>query len=141
VTVADMNNDGVSDIIAVPARGGRSLVEVIDGSKLNMVMKNGQIARSAVLASFYAYNANFNGVVAISTADYNSDGVPDIITSAGSNRRRLSKVIDGSQLLHYTKKFPIPTRNLPVLVSYSGYAPRFSHALRLGARHAIRHHG
>lgn len=116
-TVADMNHDGVDDIIVAPARGGLSLVEVIDGTKLNMVLRNGQIDPQAILASFHAYPANLLGGVVVTTAEFNKDGTRDLVVSAGGGVTWPVEVVDGSKLLQEGNGSPISPRNLPLIAS------------------------
>src|SRR6185295_2187339 len=60
----DVNGDGRADIIVAAGPGGNSHVKVIDGTKLGQVLADGQIADSALLASFYAF-AGFTGGVSL----------------------------------------------------------------------------
>src|SRR5262249_46018254 len=55
VAVADVNGDGVPDLIVGAGAGGGPAVEVIDGTKLGQLQANGQISPSALLASFFAF--------------------------------------------------------------------------------------
>ncbi len=64
VAVDDINGDDVPDIIAAAGPGGGPQVVVIDGTKLNQIQSNGQIANAALITSFYAFNApTFTGGV------------------------------------------------------------------------------
>jgi hypothetical protein len=69
VAVADMNNDGVPDIITAPGPTGGPDIRVFDGS-------TGQI-----IQEFMAYNPTFTGGVFIAVGDINGDGKPDIVTA------------------------------------------------------------
>jgi hypothetical protein len=83
VAAADVNGDGTADIITGAGASGGPHVEVIDGTKINQVQGNGQIADSALLHSFFAYSSNFTGGVRVTAADVTGDGKADIITGAG----------------------------------------------------------
>jgi hypothetical protein len=62
VAVDDINGDGVSDIIvAAGPGGGVPQIEIINGTMLNNVQANGQIANSALLASFNYTAPGFTG--------------------------------------------------------------------------------
>ena len=83
VAAADVNGDGKADIITGAGAGGGPHVEVIDGTKLNQVQGNGQIADTALLQSFFAYDVSFTGGVRVAAADVTGDHKADIITGAG----------------------------------------------------------
>jgi hypothetical protein len=81
--VADMNGDGVTDIVVLSTgpRGGR--VRVVDG-------RNGQ-PLSGPPASFTAF-AGTRGAVSLGVSDYNQDGVPDIVVSSQVNGRHVTRI-------------------------------------------------
>jgi hypothetical protein len=98
VAVGDVNGDGTPDIITGAGPGGGPAVEVIDGTNLNQVQANGQIAPSALLASFFAYDPAFQGGVRVAAGDVNGDKHLDIVTGAGPGAGLHVQVIDGTQL-------------------------------------------
>jgi hypothetical protein len=71
VATADVNGDGVPDIITGAGKGGAPLVNVFNGV-------NGDI-----ILSFYAYDPGFRGGVNVAGSDLNGDGFADIIAGAG----------------------------------------------------------
>jgi hypothetical protein len=71
VATADVNGDGVPDIITGAGPGGGPHVRVFNGV-------NGQVLRE-----FMAYNLNFHGGVSVAAGDLNADGFADVITGAG----------------------------------------------------------
>ena len=75
---ADMNGDGVADMIVAAGSGGSSHVKVIDG------------VTGAELRSFFAYQG-FNGDVSVAVGDVTGDGIADIVTGAAGH----VKVFDG----------------------------------------------
>jgi hypothetical protein len=98
VAVADVNGDGFRDVIVASGPGGQSLVKVIDGTKLNQLQGNGEIADSALLASFLAYDPTFMGGVNIAVGNVDGDSDVDIVTAAGGGGGPHVKVIDGAKL-------------------------------------------
>jgi len=70
VAVADINNDGIDEIITGAGVGGGPHVRVFN--------KDGQ-----VLAQFFAYDKNFRGGVNVSAGDVDGDGEVEIVTGAG----------------------------------------------------------
>jgi hypothetical protein len=84
VASADLNGDGVADIIVAAGPGGGPHVKVFDGST------------GAEIASFYAYAPAFGGGVNVAAGDVTGDGVADIVTGAGSGGSPHVKVFDGA---------------------------------------------
>jgi len=80
---ADMNGDGVADLVAAVGGGAAPHVKVLDG-------KTG-----AELMSFFAYGSDFTGGVSVAVGDVTGDGVPDIVTGAGTGAGPHVKVFDG----------------------------------------------
>jgi hypothetical protein len=73
VATADVNGDGIPDIITAPGPGNiGSEISVFDGQTGKRFM------------DFQAYNAGFNGGVYVAAADLNGDGFADIITGPGA---------------------------------------------------------
>jgi hypothetical protein len=86
------------EIITGAGPDGGPHVKVIDATKLNEVQANGEIADSALIAQFYAYDIRFGGGVRVAAADLNGDGVLDIVTGAGPVGGPHVKAIDGSKI-------------------------------------------
>jgi hypothetical protein len=118
-TVGDVNGDGIPDIIVAAGPGGGPHVKVIDGTKLNDLQPNGEIADSALLANFFAYDAAFTGGVWVAVGDVNGDGATDIITGAGAGGGPHVKVFDG--------------RTLAELASFFAYDPSFRGGVNVAA--------
>ncbi len=119
VAVADVNGDGMPDIIVAAGPSGGPHVKVIDGTKLNQVQANGEIADSALLASFYAYNPAFTGGVYVAAGDLNGDGKADIITGAGAGGGPHVKAFSGA--------------DGSLLLSFFAYDPSFAGGVRVAA--------
>jgi hypothetical protein len=80
---ADLNGDGVPDVVFVPGNGGGSNVYVQDG-------KTG-----GTLYSFFAYEPTFRGGMTVALADVTGDKVPDIVVGAAFGGSPLVRVFDG----------------------------------------------
>jgi hypothetical protein len=88
VAVADINGDGVPDIIAAPAGVKVTLVNVSGALVPSFDFSQGRAPEVKVfsgvdgskIADFLAYPANFTAGVFVAVADVNHDGKPDIIT-------------------------------------------------------------
>jgi len=83
VTVADVNLDGIMDIIVGAGSGGGPHIKFFDGLTQN------------VLRSFFAYQENFNGGVSVTATDINGDGFAELVTGTGSGGNSHVKVFDG----------------------------------------------
>jgi hypothetical protein len=84
VTVADVNGDGIPDIIVAAGPGGGPEVEVFSG------------ANGSELASFFAFDPNFrNGISSISAADLEGDGKADIVVGAAAGGGPVVAVFHG----------------------------------------------
>jgi fibronectin-binding autotransporter adhesin len=70
VGVADVDGDGVDEIVTGAGPGGGPNVRVFSGD-------------GTPLGSFFAYDPNFHGGVKVSGADINGDGIDEIVTGAG----------------------------------------------------------
>jgi hypothetical protein len=89
VATADVNGDGVPDVITGAGPGGGPHVKVFDGASL----LKGQ---TVLLESYFAYDASFPGGVDVSTGDVFAKGVPSILTGAGPGGGPHVKVFNGS---------------------------------------------
>jgi uncharacterized repeat protein (TIGR01451 family) len=107
VAVADVNGDGVDDIITGPGPGGGPHVEVFSGRD------------GSLLLSFFAYDPSFAGGVAVAAADVNGDGFADIITGAGPGGGPQVGVFDG--------------RTGAVMTSFFAYDPGFRGGVNVAA--------
>ena len=86
VAVADLNNDGIADIILGTGPGGGPRIRVLDGKTLEPVK------------DFFGYSAEFRGGVNVATGDFNGDGISDLITSTGAGGGPQLVVRDGNTL-------------------------------------------
>jgi hypothetical protein len=85
-----------------------------DRSRQRQVQANGQIANSALLSSFYAYDPAFAGGVFVAAGDVNGDGRADVFTGAGAS--------SGGQIA-----------DSALLASFFAYDSSFNGGVRVGA--------
>ncbi|PLX20981.1 hypothetical protein C0584_04325 [Candidatus Parcubacteria bacterium] len=71
IAVADINNDGVDEIIAGAGPGGGPHVRIFN-------------QKGEVLGQFFAYNQSFRGGVYVSAGDVDGDGEVEIVAGAGN---------------------------------------------------------
>jgi hypothetical protein len=82
VAAADVTGDRVTDLIAAAGPGGGPHVKAFDGRS------------GAEVVSFFAYDGRFAGGVNVAVADFNLDGVAEIVTGAGAGGGPHVKVFD-----------------------------------------------
>jgi uncharacterized delta-60 repeat protein len=73
VAAADINNDGLVDIVTGAGAGGGPHVKVFSGA-----------ASNSLLRSFFAFDVAFRGGVDVTAVDMNGDGVTEIVTAVHS---------------------------------------------------------
>jgi len=87
VASADMNGDGVLDVIVGAGIGRRAEVRVFDG------------ATKALLGSLQVFESTFNLGVFVSAGDFNGDGVPDIVVTPDTGGSARVSIFDGATFL------------------------------------------
>jgi sugar lactone lactonase YvrE len=88
VAVADVDGDGVPDVITGPGPGGGPHVRVFDGAGLIEGLDR-------QLLSFFAFDPTFTGGIVVGAADLNGDGKADIIVGAGPGGGPHVRIFDG----------------------------------------------
>jgi FtsP/CotA-like multicopper oxidase with cupredoxin domain len=83
--VADVNNDGISDVIVGAGSGGGPRVIVYDGAT-NFTTQ---------LFDFFAFSTEFSGGVDVAAGDFNADGFADIVVGAGPGGGPQVNIFDG----------------------------------------------
>jgi hypothetical protein len=112
IATADVNGDGVLDVITGAGPGGGPHVKVFDGAAL----LKGQVA---LLQSYFAYGVGFTGGVSVAVGDVNADGTPDVITGPGAGGGPHVKVFSG--------------KDGSTLASFFAYAPSFPGGVNVAA--------
>ena len=90
VALADINNDGMADIIAAAGPGGGPQVSIFDGKNLSLI------------TSFFAYDVGFSGGVSISAGNFDGDSAIEIVTGAGAGggpNVRIFEVVNNAAVL------------------------------------------
>jgi hypothetical protein len=166
VAVADLNGDGLADIIVGADSGGGPEVRVFNGKDLTLIsdffalpstFTGGVRVAAAVLPgigpliiaaagpgagpqvstftpagqplqSFDAFPPSFTGGVNVAVGDTNGDGVPDVITGAGSGGGPQVMVFDGSTL----NMLPNPPPK--ILLSVYAFPSNFTFGVRVAAQ-------
>jgi hypothetical protein len=131
LAAGDVNGDGHADVITGAAGGGGPHVKVIDGTKVNQMQADGQIANTALLGSFFAYSPTFVGGVYVAAGDVNGDGRADVILGAGAGGGPEVKVVDGTKLNMMQSDGQIAPGAL--LSDFFAYAPSFAGGIRVDA--------
>jgi hypothetical protein len=117
-TAADLNGDGVPDIITGPGPGMAPLVKIFDGRNLSLI------------TSFFAYGQSFQGGVFVAAGDVNGDGRTDIITGAGPGGGPHVKVFNGLNLFQLNLA---QTPDSALLGSFMAYDPSFTGGVSVAA--------
>ncbi|MFO0936108.1 MAG: FG-GAP-like repeat-containing protein [Gemmataceae bacterium] len=99
VTTADVNGDGVADIVVGSGSGRTPQVFTFDG-------RNGLL-----IGSFFAFEASFTGGVNVATADFNRDGKPDLIVTPDLGGGPRVRVLSPDGITVYSDFFGIADPN------------------------------
>lgn len=83
--VADVNNDGISDVIVGAGAGGGPRVQVF----------NGATNFTTTLFDFFAFSTAFTGGVDVAGGDFNADGFADMVVGAGPGGGPQVNIFDG----------------------------------------------
>jgi RHS repeat-associated protein len=120
VAAADINGDGVPDIITAPGPGMPAEIRVFDGQT------GAQLP--GPVGDFLAYSSSFQGGAFVAAGDVNGDGTPDIIVGPGAGggaQIRAFSGKDGSLLDAFNAYGPSYQLGVPVA---AGYWPGVNHA-------------
>ena len=90
VAAADLDGDGVAEIITAPGAGGGPRVRVFDGRS------------GAPLAGFMAYAPAFTGGVSVTAGDFDGDGTADVAVAPASEGGPRIRVFAGPSVLAST---------------------------------------
>ena len=88
VAAGDFTQDGFPDVVVSPGPGGGPNVRILDGKSGEQV--------AGPLGSFWAYAPTFTGGVHVAVALVDGDGVPDVVTAAGTGGGPHVRVFSGA---------------------------------------------
>ena len=129
--VADVNGDGVYDIVAGMTSGG-SEVKVIDGTKLSQVdPATGEILDSALLGDFSAFEPSFTGGVFVAAGYIDGDALADVIVGKGPGDQPIVKVVNATQLHQVGANNEILDSAL--IESFLAFEPTFAGGVRVAS--------
>jgi hypothetical protein len=102
VGIGDVNGDRVPDYICAPGPGAVPLVKIVDGTKANQVLPNGQISDAALVASFIAYEPVFTDGLFVAAGDLDGDRIAEVAVSSPlptGSQVKLFDIVGGRAIL------------------------------------------
>ncbi len=118
-------------VVVGAGAGGGPHVKVIDATKLTQTQANGEIANSALLGSFFAFDVTFTGGVSVAIGELSFGGLPEVIVGAGAGGGPHVKVIDGNRLNMVQPSGVIS--NDALRANFFAFAPTFSGGVNVAA--------
>ena len=103
----NFSNNGVAYTVAAAGAGGGPAIAIVN-------TQTGEVTKS-----FFAYDPSFSGGVTIALADFNNDGVLDIVTGAGPGGGPQVNIFDGS--------------NFSLIKSFFAFDSNFTGGVNVGA--------
>ncbi|HXD89405.1 MAG TPA: FG-GAP-like repeat-containing protein [Urbifossiella sp.] len=125
VAMADVNHDGIADLIVGAGIGGGPRVSIYNGNSL----LSGNLV--SLVPDFFALDPNLRSGVYVTAADVNGDGYADVIYSTGDSGGPRIRVVSGLELLQN------PGANvaaLPPLADFFALDPNDRQGIRVAAR-------
>lgn len=110
VATADVNGDGLTDIIAVPGKGGGPNIRVFDGKTHQIVY------------DFQAFESDFTGGLFVAARDMDNDGWAEIIVAADSG---------GGPRIKVFKPNPLKDGVIEQLADFFAYDAGFTGGVRI----------
>ncbi len=134
VAAGDLNGDGQAEIITATGAGGGPHVRVFDGHTASQIPRSGSLPPEWIQSDFFAFGPSFNGGVFVTAADFNGDGLDDIVVGAdqgGSIGGGHVKAIDSALLAGIGRAAVVPD---PVLLAnFFAYDPGFLGGVHVAA--------
>jgi hypothetical protein len=93
VAVADVNGDGVPDVVAAPGSGGGPVVKVFSG------------VDGSLIGSVLAFEPSFRTGVTVAAADLDGDGKAEVVVGAGNGGGPAVAVFHGGDLTEVERFF------------------------------------
>lgn len=125
VALADVNHDGVADLIIGAGIGGGPRVSVYDGNSLF----SGTLVH--LVPDFFALDPNLRSGVYVTAADVNGDGYADVIYSTGDSGGPRVRVVSGLELMQNPGA---DVASLPALADFFALDPSDRQGIRVAAR-------
>ena len=142
VAVADLNADGVPDVITAPGEGGGDRIKVFDGRTDRVLFDS--FVFDPIARAFLNVNSTFTGGAFVAAGDVNGDGFDDVIVGAGVGGGPRVIVLNGQGFLAGVPQFnnafnPGPTQiffqqnNFDILMDFFAYEPEFRGGVKVAA--------
>ncbi len=127
VATADVDGDGIAELVFGGGPGGGPRVRIVDSTGLLAAGSFGSLDNPAVskltVSNFFAGDANTRGGIRVLGRDLNADGAQDIITGSGT--------ASGSKVIAYSGTTLLPNDAAPALLSFDAF-PGFTNGVFVG---------
>lgn len=125
IALADINRDGVADLIVGAGVGGGPRVSIYSGTSLLSGHPN------RLIPDFFALDPNLRSGVFVTAADLNGDGYADVLYSTGNTGGPRVRVVSGYSLVTNPGA---DVANLPAMADFFALDSNDRSGLRIAAR-------